>query len=943
MEEADLLKERLQAITNKRRIQENIAKKRRQIEEEKLKLQYIKKKALREQWLMDGLSQQSEEEQEAMRLQAHDERRQSDELQSNIVRIEKEIEALETEELNISANEEAVLKRLKEVERTPEDIIKKATSVDREADGKELSEGCSTTENHNSFSVTMETTEQSELAMDCEVEVAVADSPEQGKDFSADDEQVCLETDSSPSSPGEKAMLGELLTGPPTDTIEISNPDSSEASVYTAVPCQDQKEALILEPGHNELNRNESITSSVSDTFSSADSVYENEAHRKRQDTPEQDPEQEQVPEPEQYPEPEQDPKPEPEPYPDSEPYPESEQDPEPEKYPETQEDPELGHYLEPEQDSEPDQYPEPEQYPELELYPEPEPEAEDNELNDDYQNLAIDIEEDPEAHDILFEPPITEESILEQCIREEAMSDVSNESCHDLDPEEMDECLRVEIAAASSDSETDEKWRSIFSSSINKEDDDSYLDSLQLSAQELFVQKVEVTDFEEQDNNNFEEVHIEVPQVEEVLEQPEDIISFPTPQQEVKYNPLGLQGLSKISEDESENGRDANHNHTTQQQHINADPNKKLPKDFCVIQETKSENVSTEHVDFQLARKQWREMEEQTTNKIVLPTTKQPSFHGSHSFMYTPVRNIERTQKKAHDLENLNLVGDYPHTQFSPCSEDSGLDDSSYRSPYDDPETPIEREIRISMEREENFRRERGLSRMGKSTDCAPSRSFPRSISTPLTPSFIITSSPTKEPLKHEVSANNVIILDASNDFTSSPRHGKDNVAARSGEWRSEDNSSNFIILETSNLIIRSASEFSLNKACEQPQEKMFLNNPFFKLRSRSSISLVDEEIKMVKQREDELRKERANLYGKDRFNTERMLSNHMDTLAFDNSVDVPVKCKSSPSSPMKTAYRMDRCALSCDHRFPEVYTGGRRKSAMALRWEAGEFTKND
>ncbi|XP_042365965.1 palmdelphin-like [Plectropomus leopardus] len=124
MEEADLLKERLQAITDKRRIQENIAKKRRQIEEEKLKLQYIKKKALREQWLMDGLSQQSEEEQEAMRLQAQDIQQQSDELQSNILRIEEEIETLETQELVISANEEVVLKQLKEVERTAEDIIK---------------------------------------------------------------------------------------------------------------------------------------------------------------------------------------------------------------------------------------------------------------------------------------------------------------------------------------------------------------------------------------------------------------------------------------------------------------------------------------------------------------------------------------------------------------------------------------------------------------------------------------------------------------------------------------------------------------------------------------------------------------------------------------------------------------------------------------------------
>ncbi|XP_054862995.1 titin isoform X2 [Amphiprion ocellaris] len=926
MEEADLLKERLQAITDKRRIQEDIAKKRRQIEEEKLKLQYIKKKALREQWLMDGLSQQSEEEQEAMRLQAQDEQQQSDQLQSNILRIEKEIEALETQELNISANEEVVLKRLKEVEKTSEDIIKKATLAEREADGKELNEGCSTTENH-SVPVTMETTEQSRLVMNYEVDVTVADSPEQGNDFSADDEQVCIATAPSDSQ-REKETLGTLLTDVPTTTFGT---ELSEAGLLTEMPNQVQKEALILEPGHEELNKKESITLPMSDTLSSADSLYENEAHQKMKDIPEQDPEQEQVPKPEQNPELEQDPKPEqspepkedtkvglcPEPEQDSKPEqdPKLEQYPEPEQYPGPEQDPEQEYYSEPEQDPDQELYSGPDQDPEQGQYLEPEHAAGDN-LNlvdDDYSNLAIHTDENPEAHEFFFNSAITEESILEQCIREEAMSDVSNESCHDPEPDEMDECLRVEIAAASSDSETDEKWRTIFSSSINKEDDDSYLDSLQLSAQELFVQKVEVTDFEGQDNNNFDEVSFAVPQVEEILEQPEDIISSPTPLQEVKYNPLGLQGLSKISEDDSENGRDANHNH---QQHINADTTKKLPKDFCVIQETKSENVSTEHVDFQLARKQWREMEEQTRNKIVLPMTKQQSFHGSHSFMYTPVRNIERTHKKAHDLESLNLVGDYPHTQFSPCSEDSGLDDSSYRSPYDDPETLVEKEIRISMEREETFKRERGISRMGKSTDCAPTRSIPRSISTPLTPSFIITSSPTKEPLKHEVSANNVIILDPSNDYSSSPRHSKDNKAVRSGEWRSEDNSSNLIILETSNLIIRSASEFSLNKAYEQPQEKMFLNNPFFKLRSRSTISLVDEEIKMVKQREEELRKERANLYGQDMFSKERVLSNRMDTLAFDNSVDVPVKCKSSPSSPMKTAYRMDRSALSCDHR---------------------------
>ncbi|XP_029934936.1 uncharacterized protein LOC115378668 [Myripristis murdjan] len=570
---------------------------------------------------------------------------------------------------------------------------------------KELKEGCSTTENHNSFSITMETTEQSESAIDCEVEVAVADSPEKGKDANPDDEQLCLETDSSDCLE-EKVMLDTMLTNLSTSPNEPKKPDCSDTSLCTEMP--DQKEALILETGHDELNRNESINSSVSDTLSSADSVYENEAHHKRQDIQE------------------------------------------------------------------------------------PEPEPEDNVPNpedDDYQNLAIDTEEDPMVHEIPFEPPVTEESILEQCIREEAMSDVSNESCHDLDADETDECLRVEIAAASSDSETDEKWRTIFSSSINKEDDDSYLDSLELSAQELFVQKVEVRDIEEQDDNNFEEVQLEVPQQEEVLEQPDDIASFPTPPQEVTYNPLAIQGLTKISEDESENKKDANHNHNIHH-HYSAHPQatKKLPKDFCVIQETKSENVSTEHVDFQVARKQWLEMEEQTKNQIVSPATKQPRFHSSHSFMYTPVRNIERPHKREHDLENLNLAGEYPHTS-----------------------SVLALKILAWM--------------------------------IPVT------------------------------------------VAAQSSEWCADDTSSNLIILETSNLIIRSASEFSLNKVCEQPQEKMFLNNPFFKLRSRSQMSLVDEEIKMVKRREEELRQERARMYGKDRFSTGLMMPNHMDTLAFDSS----------------------------------------------------------
>lgn len=44
-------------------------------------------------------------------------------------RLEKEIEALEKEEMKISANEAAILKKLKSVERTAEDIIKVSPKI----------------------------------------------------------------------------------------------------------------------------------------------------------------------------------------------------------------------------------------------------------------------------------------------------------------------------------------------------------------------------------------------------------------------------------------------------------------------------------------------------------------------------------------------------------------------------------------------------------------------------------------------------------------------------------------------------------------------------------------------------------------------------------------------------------------------------------------------
>ncbi|KAI4871270.1 hypothetical protein NFI96_019798, partial [Prochilodus magdalenae] len=717
----------------------------------------------------------------------------------------------------------------------------------QEVDGIDVNKGCVPSQNQTkteqkspSKTVTMETSEQSSTAniIECEMEVQEAELPD-NKDTSAEDEQACYDDDLLESL-SAKVVVDILAELPPTET------NSDELEDMTC-----PKEALVLEDNHDELNRNESVTSS--DTPSSAESVYENDTMRKRQDSIKE-------------------------------------------------------------------------------------------QLLKNTVSIIQSTEDDgildplkTESHEAILEGLglgyEADESMLESYIREEVMSDVSTDSVHD--PEDPEECVRVEIAAASSDSETDEKWRTIFSSSINKEDDDSYLDSLELSAQELFIQKPEVKNTENHsDEKEEEEVEHDIIPVEDVLEQPENSSSFSQPTKEISYNPSSLfHGLSKISEDEEELGKNSVNHKDSSSSCIKSDPNKKVPKDYCVIQEMKSENVSTEHVDFRVARNQWLQMEEQTKNLVHQPVTKTGTCQGSHSFMYTPVRNIDRA-KKDHDFESLALGKDFLHNnQFSPCSEDSGLDDSSYRSPYDDPETPTEKEIRSAVEREENPKREKGISK-SYSSDCVQGKGRQvilnpgnlcqevdekrkmleqqednsRLSSSSKMPSFIITSSPTRGPQKHEMAANNVIILEPESCHQS-PRHGAKLVSSKSADWRSED-PPNVIILETSNLIIRSASEFNLNSSVET-QEKTFLNNPFFKLRSRSTLSLVDEEIKMVKQREEELKRQRASLYSKEKF----LGSPSLLDSSYDKQDDIPIKCKSSPSSPMKT-YKMDRSTLSCDHR---------------------------
>lgn len=131
-EEAQLHKERLQALAEKRKRQTEIDDKRSQLDDLLLQLQHVKSKAMRERWLLQGMGV---EEEEARRKQLEQDEEQGKRLEDMIHRLESEIGALESEESQISAKEQVLRERLKETERSIEDLQKSLMSQDEDATG----------------------------------------------------------------------------------------------------------------------------------------------------------------------------------------------------------------------------------------------------------------------------------------------------------------------------------------------------------------------------------------------------------------------------------------------------------------------------------------------------------------------------------------------------------------------------------------------------------------------------------------------------------------------------------------------------------------------------------------------------------------------------------------------------------------------------------------
>uniref|UniRef100_A0A4X2JSR3 Paralemmin-1 n=1 Tax=Vombatus ursinus TaxID=29139 RepID=A0A4X2JSR3_VOMUR len=101
-------KVQVQDPLEKRKRQTEIENKRRQLEDDRRQLQHLKSKALRERWLLEGAPSTDSQEDDVMKKQMQEDEQKVKQLEDSILRLETELEILETED-SVPATRENVV------------------------------------------------------------------------------------------------------------------------------------------------------------------------------------------------------------------------------------------------------------------------------------------------------------------------------------------------------------------------------------------------------------------------------------------------------------------------------------------------------------------------------------------------------------------------------------------------------------------------------------------------------------------------------------------------------------------------------------------------------------------------------------------------------------------------------------------------------------------
>ncbi|PWA30842.1 hypothetical protein CCH79_00017326 [Gambusia affinis] len=234
-----------------------------------------------------------------------------------------------------------------------------------------------------------------------------------------------------------------------------------------------------------------------------------------------------------------------------------------------------------------------------------------------DASSDQIFVNENPQS--LLSEPSGTTSDPPESTLQEAWRHDLDHRD--DLSESHLSDCLKAELAVVYSNSDVGEdQW--------------------------LALARCDETDHSKENRDYADDTCIAQSMDDEVEEVQTEVLKL-----EGEVDKQNEKSKVMVSEEQMKSRRDLFlHSPLVISTASSTDPDKRIPLDFYVQQETFSENVSTEHVDFLVARQQWKKMEEEVKG---LPIPKpglgaKGSFQGTHSSLYPPTRSPRLKQRRS-------------------------------------------------------------------------------------------------------------------------------------------------------------------------------------------------------------------------------------------------------------------------------------------------------